>query len=644
MKILCLLLAATLAAQATSSDPGMVAVKFLEKVREGNVNLDPGGDTALTAQTAPRKRRQIEKRLHRLAQELGSGPLEIGEVKLDEDLAAVMVRRVGGFDLENLRVFPVALVKRDSEWEAAPVPASFENAGTGYAIALRNRIEQLEKWMLRQQVVDLEKLQSQTKEKMRDSIGASISAEDVAKLDARGIGERFLAACATADVPAVLGLLGGLGDPLPADWSTRLRAAESALKAGSAAPWPWHLLVTPGVARVLVHHEQDSHTGLFSIAFLDPNGIGRNPPRIEILHFNLSKSKAGLWQLDPPPSLLADKPPGDDDEHVTEPENNPDQDLIRNFPTAWTALHPATPQATAELARRAWFSALASGDFTAFLATADLTGDPAVATQSCLRAARDWWEIRGPASSAIALPLAFQTLENSAAAIYQTLTPRDPKLLDLQAIYFTRSEAGWGWQSAPGETTRTDHAAWLDPEMKRLPDTWQQQVLGESPVIAKDAVLTAPDEPAARKCVEDWLAVIRRGDMPAAIAGIARLSTPRSDFNALRNLGYEIATIQESSTPPTITATYLGKHFAAVAVKTRRTDGSEVFPLYPVVRTDQGLRILAEIDLFASRARTRDFINNESLERLSEATSEELKTDLGDLLSRHHTAFDAGTE
>ena len=632
-----------MAAQAAVSDPGKAAVKFLEKVRDGNVNLDPGGDTALTAQTVPRKRRQIEKRLRRLAQELGTGALEVGEVKLDENLAAVIVRRVGGFDLENLRVFPIALVKHDSEWEVAPLPASFENAGTGYAIALRNRIEQLEKWMLRQQVEDLEKLQSQTKEKMRGSIEARISASDVAKLDARGIGERFIAACAAADVPAVLGLLGGLGDPLPADWSARLRAAENAMKAGRAAPWPWHLLVTPDVARVLVNHEEDSLTGLFSVAFLDPNGIGRNPPRIEILHFNLTKSEAGLWRVDPPPSLLANKPTTDD-ELPPELDDNPDQELIRSFPAAWTALHPAAPQPTAELARQTWFSAIASGDFTAFLATVDLSGDPANATKSCLRAAREWWEIRGPAASALALPLAFQSLENSAAAIYQTLTPRDPDLVDLQPLYFTRSDAGWSWQSSPDKTTVSGHAAWRDPEMKRLSDIWQAQVLTACPIIAKDAALTAPDETEARKCVEDWLAAIRRGDTPAAISEIARLATPRSDFNALRNLGYEIATIQDSPIPSDVTATFLGDHFAAVAVKTRRADGSDVFPLYPVVRTGQGLRILAEIDLFASHARSRDFLNQDSLERLSEATTEDLKTDLSNLLTRHHTAFDSTSE
>ena len=149
VRIFFIFLAVALSANAAPNDPGGAAIDFLEKVRVRNLNLEPGGDTAISAQTAREKKQLIARRLERIALELGSDPLEVGAVKLDEDYAAVLVRKTGGFDPSRLQVFAVALVKRGAEWEAAPVPASFENAGAGSAIQLRKRLEALEDWMLR---------------------------------------------------------------------------------------------------------------------------------------------------------------------------------------------------------------------------------------------------------------------------------------------------------------------------------------------------------------------------------------------------------------------------------------------------------------------------------------------------------------
>ena len=110
MKVILVLLVTVIAAQAAPSDPGSAAIDFLEKVRLRKLNLEPGGDTALSPQTADSKKRKIAKSLERLARDLGSDPLEVGAVKLDEDFAAVLVRKVGGFDPHRLQVFPVALV------------------------------------------------------------------------------------------------------------------------------------------------------------------------------------------------------------------------------------------------------------------------------------------------------------------------------------------------------------------------------------------------------------------------------------------------------------------------------------------------------------------------------------------------------
>lgn len=642
VKVFSVLLAVTLAAHAAPSDPGKVAIDFLEKVRERKVNLEPGGDTALSPQTAAGKRRQIAKRLERIARDLGNDPLEVSAVKEDEDFAAVLVRKVGGFDASRLQVFPVALVKRDSEWEVAPVPASFENAGAGYAVALRKRLDQLEDWMLREQVVDLEKLRAQANQRMRARIEANLPESELRGFDARRIANRFLAACGKGDLPSVLGVIGGLDKTLPDDWSVRLKATEKALTAGSAVPRPWRLLAAPEVARVIVHDEDDGKSGIFSVACLDPVGTEKIPPQIEVVHFQVSKSTDGLWRINLPPSFLHE-PAASTDERTDDPfsENQPDADLIEAFPSAWREAHPAVSQPTGELASKAWLDALGGGDFPAVLALLKLDGSPANAAKACIKAAQFWTAIRDGTSADVAIPLSFQEDETSAAGIYQFFTARDPDRLDLRSLYFEKSKDGWFWSVSPSQEIREKRSAWVDEETKRLPDVWQDLVLSSCPVLRNLDKSAAPTEEEARKCVEAWFSAIDRGDIHAAIAQMARLDGKRSDATALRNLGYEVSASRDQTAPAEISGIYQDSPWTAVGVRTHRDGGKSTAPLYPVVATPTGPRLLIEIDLFAADNRSRSFLNNDALERLRKQTSQAASSKLEDLLKAHQAAMEA---
>jgi hypothetical protein len=619
VKFLPVLLAAAMTAHAAPSDPGKAAIDFLEKVRQRKLDLSPGGDTALSPLTADDKKRQIARRLDRMARDLGSDPLQVGAVKLDENFAAVLVRKIGGLDPSRLQVFPVALVKRGAEWSAAPLPASFENVGAGYATALRGRLELLENWMLREQVVDLEKLREQSISGMRRKIEANLSAADLRNLNSKQVGERFLAACERGDLPSVLGFLGGLAAKLPEDWPARLKAADLAVTAGSQAPRPWRLLVAPEVARVMVHHEEEDGHALISIACLDPASAG---PRIEVVHFQLAKGPDALWQIDPPARFLETKENPDD-----QAEDDLDSDLRDAFPKNWTATHPPKPQATAELARQTLLAELRNGNFQSLLAISKLDENPDAARKACIQAAQTWWTLHDPAAVRHAMPLAFRADESAAVAIFQWFSAREPDRFDARALYFEKSPGGWLWTPEPASTTCGKFQGWVDSETARWPDQWQQSLLLDCPVLEKIHAIQAPTKDDAQKIVEAWLDATRRGDVEAALRLVARLSDPLSGSAVLQNLGYEIIGSRRSKEKPVITGTYQGKTWTAVGMQIDQ-QGKSIHPLYPVVQTDRGPRIVIEIDLFASRNRGREFLNKAALERLAKSSSAagELKT------------------
>ena len=78
-----------------------------------------------------------------------------------------------------------------------------------------------------------------------------------------------------------------------------------------------------------------------------------------------------------------------------------------------------------------------------------------------------------------------------------------------------------------------------------------------------------------------------------------------------------------------------GRFWTVVGV--RRVVGEKpAHPLYPVVNTMEGPRILIEIDLFASDSRTREFLNRTALERLPDVPPAALD-ELKELYQKHRT-------
>lgn len=631
MKVILALLAAALTAQAATSDPGQAALAFLEKVRTGKLNLEPGGDTAVSAHTLAHKRQQIARRIERMAADLGSDPLEVGAIKLDENFAAVLVRKVGGFDPKRLQVFPIALVKREGGWSVAPVPASFENTGETYASELRSRLGRLESWMLEGQVSDLETLRAQSLQRMREKIRAAVDEKSLMNLNAEQIGEKFMAACAARDVPAMLYFFGGMVDPLPADWSNRLRAADHVSKGELPANDPWRLFTSNEILRVLVHHEEDAEGGLISVACLDPQGSARTPkaPAIEVIHFDLIKKPNNTWQINPNAKLLL--------ETATKTRDEPDfdSDLADLFPEKWQAKNPPQPQDTLELLQEKFIASLRESSPRALLSYTVFNQPPKQAKKTFLKACNVWWKIHQPTAVIHAMPLSFQSNAERAVGIYQFFSAREPGRFDPQVFHFEKSAEGWLWNPEPGKESRDAYQEWVNQETAVAKNNWQQKLIADSTVLQIDAETQPPSEDAAIKLVDAWHAAATEGDLNTGLKLTARLDDPKSVSLLLQNFGYEVLSARRDGKPIARVRVYQGKSLTGVGMK-REQDGKITYPFYAVITTPQGPRIIPEIDLFAGGNRGRDFLNKSALDRL-QSQAPTAHEDLKELLNQYQT-------
>ena len=601
-------------ALANPGGPGESAVGFLETLRSGKLDLEPGGDTALAPSTGARKRQEISRRLKRLATDLGKEPLAIGPVRQEGDLAAALIRTTGGFDPARIQVFPVALVRRGAAWLAAPMPASFENSGLGYSGDQRRLIDSLESWMLRERVVFLEKLREQSADQLRRHIRSSITPEEIRSFTPAQVGQRFLAACAGQRLAEILGLLGGLSKDWPDQWPVILNAAETAIRSPANATRTWHLLTAPEVIRVPVFHEDLEDESTLTVACLDPSGRREKPasPVIEIIHLPIRKSGDGMWRVEPP----------------TEPVADPDTEkpLLEMFPSKFALRHPMAPTSSATEVRDKLLAAFRSDDPATWAEIIRISGAPNQQMTACLRAAGLWWETRNPSNQVQPIALDFLETDSLAAAACQFFNPRHPDRTDIRFLIFEKTPAGWLWTPVASYTTAESIREWKDARLAGWQDGWQAQLLADCLQVDPIPEEAAPDVETSTRLMKDWIAALNRDDFRAALRLTARLGQPDSPAQLLRNLGYELASGRRGQSPPELLSIIPGKRIAAASTRTV-SDSQTSFPLYPIVHTPAGPRILLEIDLIRSPNRSRDFLNRTALDRLRKqdpAAAEEL--------------------
>lgn len=608
-------------------EPAQVALDFLAKVRSGKVTLEPGGETALSANTEAAKTREITRRLERLATDLATGTLEPGTVKIDDNLAAVLIHKIGGFDPNNLRVFAVALVKKNATWLPAPVLASFENTGLGFEPALRQRANALEDWMLDQQTQELDLLRQQATDRMRAEILARLTVETLSQLSPEAVGQRFIDACAKADLPAILGLLGGLQTVLPEDWTNRLQAADAAVAAPPTTARPWRLLVAPDILRTVVHQEAAATTAALSLACLDPTRFPGNSdqPKIEFVHLKLSKSPDGLWQVDLPPAFFETTP--------GKPAAEPDEayDLLEKYPAILRQDHPLQPQPTAEAAVTALQHALLAPTPSPFIALLDLSGTGKTARLGVTRAVGAWGALHDP--SVVRSPVLLGTFEHGdlAAASFQFFSVRQDAL-DLRVFYFEHQTDGWCLLSGLTPNARSQPrflaaTTWADGQPARWTDSWRTKLLAESTHLAAIPTSDAPTEDDARKLISSWLEAVRAGQIHQALALTAWLDPEKSPARVLRNLGFEINSARKAKTQAAITTVARGKSWTTVTVRANVGD-KPAMPVYPLITTPSGPKLLLEVDLFASAERGRQFLNDAAMEHLRDFTTPETVAEL----------------
>jgi hypothetical protein len=621
-----------LLAPVSAKGPAEVAVDFLEKARDGKLVLESADVMVVSPHITAEKREWIAKSIERLSGQIGSGTLAVSEVKLDGDFAAVMVRQAGGDDPFHVQVFPVALLKGETGWRAAPVPASFENAVVAYTVPIRERLSKLEEWMMRQRVVEMESLMQQVVERLRADIRSFFLRKPVSGLGVAEVFDQFQKAYQQGNQLELLGYMGGYSEPWPEDWESRFKAIQMAFQPKTRERYPWRLLGSKDVLRIVVNEETDGDRGLLSVVCLDPSWerAQGEDSGLQVLHFEFQKDAGGTWVIELPGSMT------NPDENPYDETQGMDGDLLDRFPKYLRKACPAEYAGTVEEAERRLIQVLQSGGLEDVLRRIDLSEDPVVARKMCEIATRNWWSVHAPGVFRIPVVLGNKVKDGWAVSVYQWVSLGQGERFEPTAFYFKRTANGWMWVPGPGSeidpAIREEFSIWMAVEERQWRENSGKRLMEGIFEVDRVAMDQQVDAMELKALLERWIGALEKKDIRELFTMSARLGGQgHGSHKILRNLAYLLGMAQRSDTE--LAGIYRAGGWVAAGLAHGKGK-DRLVSLMLVVRTDAGLKVLSEIDLISEDNRTRKFLNKVSFDRLRPYVREKDMEELGVLFEK----------
>lgn len=634
---------AAVAAAAGGDDPAARAVAYLVALQAGEQEVgEILQETLLSPHCSQGKREVIRARLGRLGGRLRAGSHELEAIaeRRDAEYAAVLVSAVGRRNPYDVEVVSIGLRKEDGAWRVAPVPGSFENANVAYARDVERRVDALEEWMGRERILRLRGLQKSALKVLEDRMEKAASGELLQNGPPVAVAEGFLKACEARDLAATLVYCReGMDEE---DLDKLIGEVDRGLR-WTGRGQGWHELTSPDMVRVVVPQEEaEERSAVVSVLCYDP-GTTAGP---KVLPIELMKIGA-RWQVALPRSL---REAGQGGRTGGWRRNRLAEELGEKFPEHFERARPARRFATMEEAARETAAILLSGTLDEFFCAAYRGGEMTATEKriSYAQMARLWKAFRKQEAGFLPGTLVSTVTEGTAgmAVLRLPVTGRLDRM-DLEPVLFLNRVEGWA--IAPGVMDQGNCEALPEEDLEN-----QRRILAR---FMKDQELFAKKAAAVQLKHLDLLRVgggdplageeaagvvrafrreLREGKLREAFARCGLLDRAEGALEGLQALAHESRGARRSTEADQELLVDTRGAWAGVSLRVDSGPADEPdYPLYLVVRSENGPRIAVDAGLRLPTNPGRGILNGEVWEHL-EATLEKREVGLVRALFEGH--------
>lgn len=622
-----------------AAEPGEVALKFMTGLRdEQRAPNELLEGSILSRYTGVIRRSAISQRLALLGRYLRDNryDLRVSGEKRDGDLAAVTINAVSSEDPLEVDVFGLGLRYRGADgWAVAPVPGSFDNVDLGYDRALEKRADALESWMGRERLVKLRALEDEVVEDLRTRMSEAEPAALEAAVSPRGLVKAFTEACQRGDLPAAMVLLGQFEGDLMEEERGLQRVMSLGLK-GLDSRGYWHFLTRSDVVRVVVHEEGgDDLDAEVSLLIFDPRR-GRPVSLIRFVLLYVGKR----WTIELPSGLrLSDESRETFRKALLRDQDYDKNDALRDrFEEEFEDQNEPLRSATIKDAAEKIEQILQEGSLKDFLRFAHRSPELSESERrAAYRYLGAFWNQFHQDAKAASDGRLLDVIEHEDAGVlvFQLVSTAQDQHLEINPLILMRNKQGWS--VAPGVTTggnflkldkvrreqQTEVLRRFENQREELTKRATADLQGRfgKAVPVEGGVVSAEE---AGALVRNFRNLIREGKLMELFSCGALLDFNDGMWEALNAMSYEYRGAKRSVTLDHQVHVQSGKGWAAVSLRVHSGSGSSPsYPMYLVVATGEGPRIVVDVGLRLATNKGREVLNERVWERIEVFLEEE---------------------
>ncbi len=615
--------------------PAQAAVAFAEGLRDRLSDEKLLERCALNPETGDRKKQQIMGAWRSYAASMLPMPFEIAEENVRDGYAAVVLtqhdKTFGGTD----QVLSFAVIKRGDAWLAAPVMSSFQNSVVSYDPEILRQRQELEHWMLGKEILLREQFRSQSAQRLLEMMQQKIGAEQLKTIEAKELLRGLIAAIRARDPAGVLARLGGSSVEAVPDWDSIVRKISTVFSSGGLQKWPWCLLSDPQSLQAMSEPLDLGDEKTIDMLILHPASQSEEP---DFLSFSIKVDEAGHARVVLPDVFWESKVSEDEMGQIMDYEDEEQlvlyDDIFHQARKSLEGLDLSRSIVLAELME----NSLQNNHFVSFW------GAGAAPAKKSLLAEMPamielWQKIQGSATgSSLFCRVGFLEHKDHALLVLQSYAPRNTNAIQLQKLWLERKDGQWKLLAETPTDPPEELETWWDENKKQ----WAAKLADP---LVRDAVRigglaqSQPDPAKVREVFQSWLQAVEERSLKKVLPFCAAFQDDRSVEAMMRALAGEL--MYGSGRHEVLDVAVNGR-WAAVSAKylSDQPKSTVQFPLYVFVSTDQGPRMLSQVELKLglSGNRSRNYLNNlaftELKKYLPDAAVEELKK-----LYEKHTAL-----
>lgn len=633
MRYLLLIVALTASfVAAEENTPEQAALRFAEGLRDGLDRQKMVTVTALNPDTGDRKKDQIFTSWKSEAKKILPQAFEIVDHKIIGENAAVLLRQYDAKQSSISHVLSVAVVQRDKIWSAAPVLSSFQNSVVSYDQEIITQRRSLEQWMFSREISLREEMVATARQQLLEKMGKSISPGALKTIEPRELVNGLITALRDRDEAGVLARLGGYSIDDAPEWDRVQKRISSVLGGNGMHAWPWRLVTSRLALSSMSKPMELGDETVIDMLALHPEGITEVP---DLLSFVIKRDQAGVARVELPEifmlSNVAEEEMGDvmdyaDTEHLSMYE-----DLRKQARKGIEDADFSSMQVLAGVVEKS----LQSNNFASFWGAGALPGN-AIQVEEIPELVMTWQDLQGPAAgSSLFGRLGLMEKNNYALLVLQSYTPRNTNTLQLQKIWFARKNNQWRILGMEPETPPEELTKWWDDNRKawslKMADSLVTDVVRIGGIAPQHPELTR-----TREVFDAWLLAVQEKSLAKALRYCAAFQDERSVQSMLRALAgelmygagkYEVLDVKANGRWTTVSAKYVSD----------KPKSTPQYPLYVFVSSEQGPRMLPQVDLKLSLTsnRSRTYLNNLTFTDLKKTAPDAAVEELKKLYDQH---------